>query len=110
MAATGGATFTPRLFPRPKPLSNAYVLKKAVIEHVRNPLCCIIFLKCVLFPLYQLGVQHWIVHNWSERSFFIFSTTFVHEVLYWGGNGFMLLCPELGGGALQFTALPGLLQ
>lgn len=94
--STGGASFTPRLTPRPKPLSNTEVLQKVVIEHIRNPLCCIIFLKCVLFPLYQTGVQHWIANGWSERSFFIFSTTLVHGVLYWCGNSFMLLCPKLG--------------
>ena len=64
---SGGATFTPRLSPRPKALSHAYVLKKALITNIRNPLLCVLFNTYVLFPIYG---TYFTFSQWEQSTSF----------------------------------------
>ena len=88
---TGGATFTPRLDPRPTRLNDLDVLYSTVLNYVRSTVLCVIFLRHGVWPIYIAVVTQWLKQGWSERSFLVVSTTVVHAVIYWGVNGMMLL-------------------
>jgi methylsterol monooxygenase len=91
----GGATFTPRLNPRPKPFDTWPVVRKGLVSHLRVALLTAILCRTVA-PLYHGAVALWQSHGWSERSFLVAATTIVHASLYVGMNGFFLLCDVKG--------------
>jgi len=92
---SGGACFSPRLNPRPKPLRSVDVMREAVIEHIRFPILAAAICK-LLYPIYAAVVSWWQSHQLSDRLFLVASTMIVHGVmyvcmnmvfLYWDRNG-----------------------
>lgn len=83
---SGGATFTPRIYPRPTPLSSFKVYSRATLRHIRGPLLAV-GVTFATRPLYnQLSnCFH------SDRLFFSFSTTLVHFFVYLTVNTFFYL-------------------
>lgn len=82
-----GASFTPRLHPRPEPLPNLQVFRSTLIYHVRGPLLCTVFLFNAVWPLYTRLVSAWLERDLTPRLFFVVVTTVLHVALYWICNG-----------------------
>jgi len=93
--SSGGATFTPRIYPRPTPLSSKDVLASAIISNIRVPFLCAALTKAVE-PAYFAIAKAWLANGWSERWFFIIGLMLVHLTLYVGMNGFFLYCDVNG--------------
>ena len=67
---SGGACFSPRLNPRPKPLRNIDVLRGVVVENIRFPVLAAAICK-LLFPVYMAIVSWWQSHQLSDRFFLV---------------------------------------
>ena len=67
---SGGACFSPRLNPRPKPLRTVDVLRRAIIEHIHFPILTATVYN-LLFPAYMAVVAYWKNYQLSNRSFLV---------------------------------------
>jgi len=92
---SGGATFTPRMSPRPKPMKHLDVFVDAVKKNVRTPILSAIGCQ-ILFPLYLMCANYCQERGWSERAFFCVGVTVVHSVLYFGMNSVFLFWDRHG--------------
>lgn len=82
---SGGASFSPRLNPRPKPLRNIDVLRDVVVKNIRSPILAAAICK-LFFPVYMGIVNWWQSYQLSDRFFLIASTMILHGVMYLGMN------------------------
>lgn len=93
--STGGASFTPRINPRPTPFRAADVIAGAIIGNVRLPFLAAAFTKIVA-PAYFSAANAWVAAGYSEAAFFVAGTMAIHFALYFGINGFFLFCDVNG--------------
>lgn len=83
---TGGACFTPQLNPRPQYAPASTIFAEFVVHHIRQPLLSALFTKFLFWPLFSFVASIWLANGLSERLFFTFMTTAIHEVMYYGIN------------------------
>jgi sterol desaturase/sphingolipid hydroxylase (fatty acid hydroxylase superfamily) len=93
---TGGACFSPQLDPRPQYPPASEIFSEFAIEHTRHPLLAALFTKFVFWPLFSFCASTWLANGLSERLFFAFMTTFIHEVMYYGMNCTLLAFDHYG--------------
>lgn len=84
---SGGACFSPRLNPRPKPLRNIDVLRDVVVKNIRSPMLAAAICK-LLFPVYMAIVNWWQSYQLSDR-FFLVSEIIEHT---WFSDSLLLFC------------------
>jgi hypothetical protein len=84
---------TPRLSPRPTPLSTSHVLFKMVEEGLRIPLVISAF--CYLMaPCYFYAAEWWLAKGWSECAFLVVGSSLLHTIVYLVLCGFFHLCDK----------------
>jgi sterol desaturase/sphingolipid hydroxylase (fatty acid hydroxylase superfamily) len=86
---SGGASFTPRLDPRPEPLPHLQVARSALVYHVRVPLLCALVLFSI-WPVYERISTELVARRLSERAFFVIMSTSIHVILHWSHCGLTL--------------------
>jgi len=93
---SGGASFTPRLEPRPEYPSATGVIYRGVLGYIRGPAIATV-LATVFFPLFSRAVAGWtsgicepfkLERATCEQGWFVLSITAVHTILYVTINGF----------------------
>jgi len=93
--ATGGASFSPRLQPRPQYPPVSEFLRKTLVAYTRAP-ALMALATAAVFPAYRRFVRGLARRGWSERKIFMVLTCAVHSGMYFGVNGLFFLCERLG--------------
>ncbi len=83
---TGGASFYPRLNPRPKYPPFSEFLKRLVVSYTRAPLLLALVTK-IVYPSYLKLLRRLVSKGWSKKLIFTFVTSVLYASMYFGVNG-----------------------
>jgi sterol desaturase/sphingolipid hydroxylase (fatty acid hydroxylase superfamily) len=95
-SGTGGASFSPNIYPRPIYPPAGQVCLGFLTSHIRQPLLSALFAKFIFGPLFLLVASFCLSCGLSERFFFCFCATALHEILYYSINCMFLAFDHYG--------------
>jgi sterol desaturase/sphingolipid hydroxylase (fatty acid hydroxylase superfamily) len=95
-SGTGGASFSPNIYPRPAYPPAAHVFGGFLKTHIRQPLLSALFAKFIFGPLFVAAASFCVSCGLSERFFFCFCATALHEIMYYSVNCTFLAFDHFG--------------